>query len=152
MDEETNYDEHERMREFLKDERGIYAEDESDSDLSNPGEGTTIVEFLGSAACQADNNGTLERPEPIPERGEGVGMEPEDDSDLRDFQTDGTLDLVEGPNKNSDNLLLSDSYDEDYDVQVAPAASRMREVHPGVVENTPGVGGTGGIMCSGTAS
>ena len=158
VDRETNDDEYEGMKELPKDEWGDYVEDdETDSDLSDLGEGTSIAGLFGLAARQANNDGTLERLDPVPERREGVVNEPEDDFDPRDFPTyfsDGTLDPTEGRDQNSDNLLLSDSDDEDDDAQDlghlehilrdgAPVGLRIREVHPGAVENL--AGGVGGI-------
>ena len=158
VDRETNDDEYEGMKELPKDEWGDYVEDdETDSDLSDLGEGTSIAGLFGLAARQANNHGTLERLDPIPERREGVVNEPEDDFDPRDFPTyfsDGTLDPTEGRDQNSDNLLLSDSDDEDDDAQDlghlehilrdgAPVGLRIREVRPGAVENM--AGGVGGI-------
>ena len=156
VDKETNNEEYEGLKELPKDEGGSYVEDdESDTDfLSDLGEGPSIV---GPAARQADTNGVLERPEPIPERQERVGKEPEDDFDPKDFPTyfsDGTLDLVEERDRNSENLLFSDSEDEDDDAQDlghlehilrdgAPVGLRIREVRAGAVENL--AGGAGGV-------
>jgi E3 ubiquitin-protein ligase MARCH6 len=158
VDKETNGDEYEGLKELPKDERGDYVEDdESDSDLSDLGEGTSVAGLFGPAARQADNDGALEQPEPIPEKRERVDKESEDDFDPRDFPTyfsDRTLDLVEERDRNSDNLLFSDSDDDDDDAQDlghlehilrdgAPAGLRIREVRPGAVENL--AGGDGGI-------
>ena len=159
VDKETNDDGYEGMKELPKDEWGDYVEDdESDSDLSDLGEGTSIARLLGLAARRAEDNGALGRPEPIPEKQERAGKELEDDFDPRDFPTyfsDGTLDLIGERDRNSDTLLFSDSDDEDDDAQDlghlehilrdgAPAGLRIREVHPGAVENlAPGNGGIG---------
>ena len=158
VDKETNRDEYEGMKELPKDERGDYVEDdESDTDLSDLREGTSIVDLTRLAARQADTSGALERPEPIPERREGVDKEPDDDFDPKDFPayfSDGTLDLIEERDRNSDNLPFSDSDDEDDDAQDlghlehilrdgAPVGLRIREVRPGAVENL--AGGAGGI-------
>jgi E3 ubiquitin-protein ligase MARCH6 len=145
VDKETNRDEYEGMKELPKDGGGDYVEDdESDTDLSDLGEGMST-------------NSALERPEPIPERREGADNEPEDDFDPKDFPTyfsDGTLDLIEERDRNSDNLPFSDSDDEDDDAQDlghlehilrdgAPVGLRIREVRPGAVENL--AGGAGGV-------
>jgi len=156
VDRETS-DEYEGKRELPRDEWGDYAEDDdSDTDSSDLGEGTSIAGLLGLAARQAEANGTLERTEPIPEKREGADKELED-FDPRDFPTyfsDGTLDLIEEHDHNSDNPLFSDSDDEDDDAQDlghlehilrdgAPVGLRIREVRPGAVENLAGVGGIG---------
>jgi len=158
VDQETNGDEYEGKMELPRDEWGDYAEDdESDTDSSDLGEGTSIAGLLGLAARQGDSNGTLERPGPVPERREGAEKELEEDFDPRDFPTyfsDGTLDLIEEQDRNSDNPLVSDSDDEDDDAQDlghlehilrdgAPVGLRIREVRPGAVENL--AGGVGGI-------
>ena len=151
-------DEYEGKRELPRDEWGDYAEDdESNTDSSDLGEGTSFARLLALAARQADTNGTLERTEPIPEKQEGADKELEEDFDPRDFPTyfsDGTLDPVEERDRNSDNPLFSDSDDEDDDAQDlghlehilrdgAPVGLRIREVRPGAVENLAGVGGIG---------
>lgn len=158
VDKETNDVEYEGMKELPKDKWGDYVEDdETDTDLSDLGEGTSIAGLLGLTARQADENNAVERPEPVPERREGAAKEPEDDFDPRDFPTyfaDGTLDLIEGRDHNSDNLLFSDSDDDDDDAQDlghlehilrdgAPVGLRIREVRPGAVENLAGVGAIG---------
>ena len=159
VDKETNDKEYEGMKELPKDEKGEYVEDdESDSDLSDLGEGTSIAGLFGLAARQVDDDGgALERPETIPERRERADKESGDDFDPKDFPTyfsDGTLDLMEERDRNSDTLLFSDSDDDDDDAQDlghlehilrdgAPAGLRIREVRPGAVENL--AGGVGGI-------
>jgi len=159
VDGGMDHDGYEVMRELPKDERGDYVEDdESDTDLSDLGEGTSIAGLFGLAARHADNNDTLGRPEQAPERREKVDKEVEDDFDPKDFPTyftDGTLDLIEEPDRHSDNLLFSDSDDEDDDAQDlghlehilrdgAPVGLRIREVRPGAVENLAGgIGGNG---------
>ena len=150
VDKETNRDEYEGMKELPKDERGDYVEDdESDTDLSDLDEGTSIAGLFGLPARQTEPNGIPERPEPIPEGPARVDGEPEDDFDPRDFPTyfsDGTLDVVEERDRNSDNVVFSDSDDEDDDAQDlghlehilrdgAPVGLRIREVRPGAVEN-----------------
>ena len=157
VDKETNRDEYEGMKELLEDEEDYVEDDESYTDLSDLGEGTSIVDIFNRAARHANTNGALERPEPIPERREVVDKGPDDDFDLKDFPTyfsDGTLDLIEERDRNSDNLPLSDSDDEDDDAQDlghlehilrdgAPVGLRIREVRPGAVENL--AGGAGGV-------
>ena len=158
VDKETNRNEYEGMKELPKDEGGDYVEDdESDTDFSDLGEGTSTADPFGLAAHHADTNGAPERPEPIPERQEGVGKEPEEDFDPKDFPTyfsDGTFDLVGERDRNSDNLPFSDSDDEDDDAQDlghlehilrdgAPVGLRIREVRPGAAENL--AGGAGGV-------
>lgn len=158
VDKETNRDEYEGMKELPKDERGDYVEDdESDSDLSDLGEGTSIAELFGLPVRQTETNGAPERPEPIPEGRARIDRELEDDFDPRDFPTyfsDGTLDVVEERDRNSDNVVFSDSDDEDDDAQDlghlehilrdgAPVGLRIREVRPGAVENL--VAGAGGL-------
>ena len=155
VDKETNRDEYEGMKDLPKDEGGDYVEDdESDTDLSDLGEGKSIADLFRLPGRQTDTNGVPERPDPIPERREGVDKEPEDDFDPKDFPTyfsDGTLDLIEERDRNSDNLPFSDSDDEDDDAQDlghlehilrdgAPVGLRIREVRPGAVENLAGVG------------
>ena len=157
VDKETNDAAYEGMKELPKDEWGDYVEDDdSDTDLSDLGEGTSIAGLLDLVARQAGNKDVIEPPEPVPERQEGVvAKELEDDFDPRDFPTyfgDGTLDLMEGRDHNSDNLLFTDSDDDDDDAQDlghlehilrdgAPVGLRIREVRPGAVENLAGVGG-----------
>lgn len=153
VDKETNGDEYEGMKELPKDEGGDYVEDdESDSDLSDLGEGTSIAGLFGLAARQAERNGALERPEPPPEKREKADKELDDDFDPRDFPTyfsDGALDHTEERDRNSDTLLFSDSDDDDDDAQDlghlehilrdgAPLGLRIREVRPGAVENLAG--------------
>ena len=156
VDRETNGDEYEGKRELPRDQWGNYAEDDdSDTESSDLGEGTSIAGLLGIAARQAEGNGAPERPEDIPE---GVDKELEEDFDPRDFPSyfsDGTLDLPEERDRNSDNPLFSDSEDEDDDAQDlghldhilrdgAPVGLRIREVRPGAVDNLAGgVGGAG---------
>jgi len=156
VDQETS-DEYEGKRELPRDKWGDYAEDdESDTDSSDLGEGTSFAGLLNLAARRADTNGTLERTEPIPEKPEGVDKESED-FDPKDFPTyfsDGTLDLIEERDRNSDNPLFSDSDDEDDDAQDlghlehilrdgAPVGLRIREVRPGAVGDLAGVGDIG---------
>ena len=156
VDKETNRDEYEGMKELPKDERGDYVEDdESDTDLSDFHEGTSIADLSRLAARHADTSSALEQPEPIPERREGVDKEPDDDFDPKDFPayfSDGTLDPIEERDRNSDNLPFSDSDDEDDDAQDlghlehilrdgAPVGLRIREVRPGAVENLAGEAG-----------
>lgn len=158
MDKEVDGDEYEGMRELPRDEWGDYVEDdESDTDLSDLGEGTSIAGPSSVVARQADSSGAGERPGPLPERLETVGKGLEDDFDPRDFPTyfsDGTLDPAEERDHNSDNVPFSDSDDEDDDAQDlghlehilrdgAPVGLRIREVRPGAVENLGGVGGIG---------
>jgi len=159
VDKETSHDEYEGMKELPKDEGGDYVEDdESDSDLSDLGEGTSTAGPFGLVERQANNNGAPERLGPLPERREKADKELEDDFDPRDFPayfSDGTLDLIEERDRNSGNLLFSDSDDEDDDAQDlghlehilrdgAPVGLRIREVRPGAVENLAGaVGGVG---------
>lgn len=158
VDKETSRDEYEGMKNLPKDEGGDYVEDdESDTDLSDLGESKSIADLFGSLGRQIDTNGVPERPGPVPERRERVDKEPEDDFDPKDFPTyfsDGTLDLIEERDRNSDNLPFSDSEDEDDDAQDlghlehilrdgAPVGLRIREVRPGAVENLAGVGAVG---------
>lgn len=162
VDKTTNDDEYEKMEEPQGDERGDCPEDdESDTDLSDLGEGTSIGEFFSLAAHQDEKDGTLGIPEPIPERREradkNVDKIPEDDFDPRDFPmyfADGTLDPKEERDRNSDNLFISDSDEEDDDAQDlghldhilrdgAPVGLRIREIRPGVAENL--AGGAGGV-------
>ena len=157
VDKGTNHDEHEGTKKLPKNEGGDDVEDdESDTDLSDLGEGTSVAGLLGLAGRQANTNGELEQPEPIPERRERVDREPEDDFDPRDFPSyfsDETGDPTEERDHNSDNLPPSDSDDEDDDAQDlghlehilrdgAPDGLRIREVRPGAVENL--AGGAGG--------
>lgn len=156
MDKETNRDGYEGMKELPKDERGDYVEDDgTDTDLSDLGGDASIAALFDLTARQADNNGALEPPEPIPERQKRPEKKLDDDFDPRDFPTyfsDGTLDLIEERDRNSDNPLLSDSEDEDDDAQDlgdlehilrdgAPVGLRIREVRPGAIENLAGAAG-----------
>ena len=154
---ETNHDRHNGISKLLGDgKEGCVFDDESDTDLSDLGEGSSIDGLFGLAA-HLDVNDSLPKPqEPIPERKEKAGKEPEDDFDPRDFPAyfaDGTLDATEERDRNSDNLFISDSEDEDDDAQDlghldhilrdgAPAGLRIREVRPGPAENL--AGGAGG--------
>ena len=156
VDKEANGDEYEGMKELPKDERGGYVEDdESDIDLSDLDEGTSIAGLFGLAARQADNNGTLERLEPLLDKRKKVDEELDDSFNARDFPTyfsDGALGLAEERDRNSDNLVFSDSDDED-DAQDlghleyilkdgAPIWLTIREGRPGAIENL--AGGAGG--------
>ena len=156
VDKETNRDEYEGMKELPKDAGGNYVEDD-ESDFSDLGVGTSTAGLFNLAALQAETNGPLELPQPIPEKQEKLDKKPDDDFDPRDFPTyfsDGTLDLIEERDRNSDNPLFSDSDDEDDDAQDlgdlehilrdgAPVGLRIREVRPGAVENP--AGGAGGV-------
>lgn len=156
VDGATNHDGYERVN-----LQGDRVEDgESDTDLSDLGAGTSISGPSDLAAHPDDNDGAPDLPEQIPERrervGKGVDKKSEDDFDPNDFPTyfaDGTLDPKEERDRNSDNLFISDSDDEDDDAQDlghldhilrdgAPVGLRIREIRPGAVENL--AGGAGG--------
>jgi len=85
------------MKELPKDEGGDYVEDdETDSDSSDLGEGTSAAGPFGLMERQADGGSAPGGLEPLPERREKVDKELEDDFDRRDFPayfSDGTLDL-----------------------------------------------------------
>lgn len=153
-DQPVNHNGHERVKKPQGGGKGNFSEDdESDTDLSDLGESASVGELFGPAAHQDDNYGVLELPESIPEMRErtekDVDKKAEDDFDPKDFPTyfaDGTLDPKEERDRNSDNLFISDSDDEDDDAQDlghldhmlrdgAPLGLRIREIRPEVAEN-----------------
>ena len=155
VDGVVNYDMYERMKKL---EEHFADDDESDSDLSDLGEGTSTGGLFGLAANQGDGDSVLDLPKPVPETREkadkDVEEKLEDDFDPSDFPTyftDGTLDTTEERDRNSDNLFISDSDDEDDDAQDlghldhilrdgAPVGLRIREIRPGAAENLAGGG------------
>ena len=159
LDEAINHDRYEKFKN-RQDGGGYFPkDDESDTDLSDLGEGTSIG---GLAARQHVDDSALELSEPIPERRKGLDKEAdrktEEDFDPRDipiYFSDRTLDPKEERDRNSDTLFISDSDDEDEDAQDlghldhilrdgAPLGLRIREIRPGVAENlAEGAGGVG---------
>lgn len=153
---EENHEEYKTKEKPLDDGRGDPAvDDDSDTDFSDLGEGTSLGDPVDPVVPNIDNNVAIEPPEPTPER-QKVDREPEGDFDPRDFPTyfaDGSLDLKVDRDRNSDNLFVSDSDDEDDDAQDlghldhilrdgAPVGLRIREVRPaeGLAEMDGGVG------------
>lgn len=152
VDRPTDRDGYERMKQLQGDR---VEEEGSDTDLSDFGEGTSAS--IGGLFDLDDNDGVFDLPEPTPETRETVDEDTdkklEDDFDPSDFPTyfaDGTLDPKE-LDRSSDNLLFSDSDDEDDDAQDlgdldhilrdgAPVGLRIREVR--AADNL--AGGAGG--------
>lgn len=159
VDGPTDNDGYKRIK---KSQEGFPEDDVSDTDLSDLGEGTSIGGLSGLVGNQDDSDSVSDLQERIPEGRERDDKYPddmlEDDFDPSDFPsyfTDGTLDSKEERDRNSDNLFISDSDDEDDDAQDlghldhilrdgAPVGLRIREIRPGAAENLgEGAGGVG---------
>lgn len=162
VNKETNHDGYEGTGKLLGGGKGAYVpDDESDTDFSDLGDGTSIDEPFGLAGHRDDAGGAPKLPEQIPGGREKADKKPEDDDndfDPRDFPAyfaDGTRDIKEERDRHSDHLFISDSEDEDDDAQDlghldhmlrdgAPVGLRIREVRPGAAENLAGEAGGAG--------